>query len=153
MRLRLYGSTLNLSSRREAWDLRACYPGARKVIAKQNRVRARRDAKLLIDEAFVPSEEPEVVSHESYSAYVQANEYSFSDYFDDDYSFEYCDSERCFCCAQDLDGTQYYSCVSDRVATNVRKEREAAQIARIEEALSNPIRKESMQEVVGRLTA
>ena len=158
--MRLYGSRTSIVSRRESWMLKECTSRARNITATKNRNRARQDAKKEILESLAPIDSKAHVelSDESFGNYLFWEEHHGEVWsFDDDYGFDYCNSEKCHACCTDSDGSQTYSCIEESEALYLenqkriaeRAEQKANFIRRIEEALESPIRKISIEEVVG----
>lgn len=168
--MRLYGSRTSIISRRESWMLKECSSYARNITATKNRNRARQDAKKEIAEGVAPidSHADVELKHESYSEHLfwekhnrdyQDNRFvSHYDYlYDYDFDFDYCGSSMCSaCCLDDPDERHIYNCVEEsneraKVLARqkeMREEAEAASIARIEEALSTPIRSYTIEEML-----
>lgn len=168
--MRLYGSRTSIVSRRESWMLKECSDYSRNITATKNRNRARQDAKKEVIEGLAPIDSGNDVElrHESYSEHVRWEDHN-ADYscygcycFDgcvcdeDEFSFIYCESEWCYACAKELNGNQSFSCIEDQEREHKKyqdkkkekEDTEAAFIRRIEEALANPIRKTSIEELL-----
>lgn len=143
--------------------LKDCTSRARNITATKNRNRARQDAKKEIAEGVAPIDSFADVElkHESYSEHLFWEKHNFVSHYDylydDDYDFDYCGSSMCSaCCQDDPDERHTYNCVEEsneraKVLARekeMREEAEAASIARIEEALSTPIRSYTIEEML-----